>query len=225
MQSRNLRGKAFSGPGIVILVFAGLSLFQALSPRAARAGDRREMNPMAPDLVAAIRDADAQAVRKRIDGGADVDARDADGNTPLILASFYASPDCVRLLLEKGADVNAANKAGVTALIRAATDYEKSRVLVNAGAKVGVRTADLGNTPLILATRRAGNARTVKLLLDRGADARGATTPMSVRSSRVRRAAIWRSCDCCWTPARTPTISRSRTIRGPPRSRRASGRR
>jgi hypothetical protein len=43
-------------------------------------------------------------------------------------------------------------------------------LLVAAGAKVRVRTA-LGNTPLILAARRAGNSRTVRLLLDRGADA------------------------------------------------------
>ena len=171
MQSRILRGRAFSGQRIAILAFAGISLFEALSPGATRAGDRREVNPMAPDLIAAIRDADAQAVRKLIEKGAGVNARDAESNTPLILASFYASPDCVRLLLEKGADVNAANKAGVTALIRAATDYEKARLLVDAGAKVGVRTADLGNTPLILAARRAGNARTVKLLLDHGADA------------------------------------------------------
>ena len=100
-----------------------------------------------------------------------MNARDAEGNTPLILASFYASPKCVALLLEKGADANAANKAGVTALIRAATNYEKTRLLVDAGAKVRVRTADLGNTPLILAARRAGNSRTVKLLLERGANA------------------------------------------------------
>src|SRR5262249_30353017 len=66
--------------------------------------------------------------------------------------------------------VNAANKAGTTPLIRAATNYEKTRLLVAAGAKVRVRTA-LGNTPLILAARRAGNSRTVKFLLDRGADA------------------------------------------------------
>jgi ankyrin repeat protein len=42
-------------------------------------------------------------------------------------------------------------------------------LLVAAGAKVRVRTA-LGNTPLILAARRAGNSRTVKLLLECGAD-------------------------------------------------------
>ena len=172
MRGRELRGNALSGPGIAILVFAGLSLLLTLSPRTARAGDRREADPMAPDLVAAIRDADALAIRRLIDNGAGVDARDAEGNTPLILASFYASPNCVQLLLEKGADVNAANQAAVTALIRAATDHEKARLLVDAGARVGVRTADLGNTPLILAARRAGNSRTVKLLLERGADAR-----------------------------------------------------
>jgi ankyrin repeat protein len=42
-------------------------------------------------------------------------------------------------------------------------------LLVAAGANIQVRTA-LGNTPLILAARRAGNSRTVKLLLQRGAN-------------------------------------------------------
>src|SRR5262249_45992738 len=92
--------------------------------------------------------------------------------TPLILASLYAGPECVELLIGRGADVNAANKAGATALTRAATSYEKTRLLVAAGAKVRVRTA-LGNTPLILAARCAGNSRTVRLLLESGADATG----------------------------------------------------
>ena len=154
-----------------IALVAGFSQFLPFSPRTARAGDQRDAKPIAPDLVTAIRDADARAVRKLIEDGADVNARDGDGNTPLILASFYASPQCVALLLERGADADAANKSGVTALVRAATNYEKARLLVGTGAKVGVRTADLGNTPLILAARRAGNSRTVKLLLERGANA------------------------------------------------------
>jgi len=78
-----------------------------------------------------------------------------EGNTPLILAGFYASPPiAVELLLEKGADPNAANRSGVTALIRARDGYEKARLLIAAGAKVGVRTADLGKHALILAARR-----------------------------------------------------------------------
>jgi hypothetical protein len=56
----------------------------------------------------------------------------------------------------------------VSALVRAATSYEKARLLVAAGAKFRVRTA-LGNTPLILAARHVGNSRTVQLLLESGA--------------------------------------------------------
>src|SRR5262249_26087535 len=157
-------GKRFSDMGLALLLFAGLCPFLPLSPRTVRAGDRREAMPIAPALVTAIQDADVHAVLKLIDDGADVNARDAEGNTPLILAAFYAGPECVALLLEKGADANAANQAGVTALVRAATNYEKARLLVAAGADVRVRTADLGNTPLILAARRPGNSRTVELL-------------------------------------------------------------
>jgi ankyrin repeat protein len=161
---------AGSGLAAAFFLFTGRPPLPSPSPRTARPGDQRQARPSAADLVRAIRNADAPVLRKLLESGADVNARDAEGNTPLILASFYASPQCVALLIDKGADVNAANRAGATALIRAATSYDKTRLLVAAGAKVRVRTA-LGNTPLLLAARRAGNSRTVGLLLERGADA------------------------------------------------------
>src|SRR5262245_23383046 len=156
----------FSGVAIGVLL---LVVSPAFPPRTARADERPEAKPISAELVTAIRNVDLPALRTLLENGADVNSRDAKGNTPLILASLYATPECVALLIENGADVNAANKAGATALIRAATDYEKTRLLVDAGANVRARTVDLGNTPLMLAARRAGNSRTVTLLLERGA--------------------------------------------------------
>ena len=140
MQSRKSYGKRFADMGVAILLLAGLSQFQPLSSQTVRAGDQREAKPIAPDLVTAIRDADAPAVRKLIDSGADVNARDAEGNTPLILASFYASPKCVALLLEKGADPNICSKDGASPLHAALASGNKSiadRIRASGGRDLG----------------------------------------------------------------------------------------
>lgn len=123
------------------------------------------------ELPRAIRDGDEKRVGELLKAGANVNERDADGTTPLILAALYAGPDCVKLLLDKGAEVDTANDAGVTPLVQAATNFEKVKLLIAAGAKVKVRT-NRGSTPLMLAARRYGDSATVKLLLDKGADAK-----------------------------------------------------
>ncbi|HXG49372.1 MAG TPA: ankyrin repeat domain-containing protein, partial [Methylomirabilota bacterium] len=81
------------------------------------------------------------------------------------------------------AAVNATNEAGATALMRAATDFDKTRLLVERGADVNVRSR-MGNTALLLAARPADSHRTVELLLAHGADAKatnnaGATALMA----------------------------------------------
>src|SRR5262249_34858014 len=118
-----------------LLVVLATSVFFPARPTA-YGDDKTPARPLAPELAKAIRDGDLKAVRAQLDGGADVNARDADGNTPLLLAAVYAGPDCVELLLKKGADVNAENKLGATPLIRAATNYEKAKLLIDAGADV-----------------------------------------------------------------------------------------
>jgi len=49
-------------------------------------------------------------------GGADVNARDSNGNTPLHYAAQWNSKDVVKLLRDHGADMNAKNSSERTAL-------------------------------------------------------------------------------------------------------------
>ena len=125
--------------------------------------------PSGTALFEAIRAGDSAAVQKLLKDGADLNARNNIGDTPLMAAALYADADVLELLLKAGADVNATNKAGATALLRAATFEDKVRLLVAKGADVKARSS-MGNSAMILAARKPGNSGTVKFLLDHGAD-------------------------------------------------------
>jgi len=81
--------------------------------------------------------------------GADVNAKDEDGWTPL---HFAATKEIVELLINEGADVNAKNKWGGTPLHAAATNGKKETVelLIAADADVNAKAKD-GKTPLDMA--------------------------------------------------------------------------
>jgi len=51
-----------------------------------------------------------------LDRGAHVNARNRNGETPLMVAAGLLYPDAVRLLIARGADVTAENSRGETAL-------------------------------------------------------------------------------------------------------------
>ncbi|MGO4556773.1 ankyrin repeat domain-containing protein, partial [Stenotrophomonas sp. 2YAF22] len=63
------------------------------------------------DADAQLRDAasrgDVEAVREALDAGADLEARDGQGRTALLLATHGNNVDAARELIEAGADVNA----------------------------------------------------------------------------------------------------------------------
>ena len=123
------------------------------------------------ELIAASRHTAAlQAVGKT---PAVVNGRGPEGSTPLMYAALYGDAALVKALLDAGADPNIRNHAGATALTWALDDVEKVRVLVDAGADVNA-TSDFGRAPLMLASAQAGSVATVKLLLERGAEATSA---------------------------------------------------
>ena len=147
-------------------LLAALGFACVTSPRSLLAAST---DTITREYLTVLRNGDARALRKALDAGAPVNARDAAGNTPLMLTAVYGDAASVRLLLERGAEVNVANHAGATPLLRAATDYEKLSLLVERGADVNAKSA-LGATPLLIAARTADSHRSVALLLAHGAD-------------------------------------------------------
>lgn len=83
---------------------------------------------------------------KAIKNGADVNAKDEVGNTPLMFAASFCSLEAAKLLIDKDADINATNSGGVTALLMATAlpvhkdSVEIVKLLLEKGADVNVKS-------------------------------------------------------------------------------------
>ena len=90
-----------------------------------------------PDAVADLaRNGDAGGLESALKSGISVDARDAKGNTMLMLASYHGRTEAVRLLLKAGAAVDLRNDKGQTPLggVAFKGHAEIARLLLEAGA-------------------------------------------------------------------------------------------
>ena len=105
------------------------------------------------ELINAAREGRMVAARSLLAQGADVNASNPNGKTPLMAAAFYGNTRIVRLLLSEGADVNAKDKSESTALMAAIFNGNISIVkdLIAEGADVNVKNK-AGLTPLKRAT-------------------------------------------------------------------------
>lgn len=119
-------------------------------------------------LMMAISEPALQAAQALLDAPKiDVNALDAHGESPLMMAALKGQFDMAKELIDKGADIN---KTGWTPLHYAATGGHAKIVslLLDHYAYIDAASPN-GTTPLMMAAYY-GNAATVKLLLDEGAD-------------------------------------------------------
>lgn len=108
-----------------------------------------------------------QMVESLLLQGAPVDARYNHGNTPLMVAAFFAgSTDICKLLLLNNAQVNAKNNTNSTPLLFATTNdtAEVCELLLAHNARVDIKNNE-GTTPLLRATRIL-NPNICKCLID-----------------------------------------------------------
>lgn len=117
-------------------------------------------------------------VETLLNNGADIEARNEDGSTPLDWAAAFAQTDILKLLIRRGAKTWVTDRYGNTPLISAACEcavstmnsaYEVTRILLDQGANVNARNKE-GRTALMMGSGMTGDAAVLNLLLKNGAD-------------------------------------------------------
>jgi hypothetical protein len=104
-----------------------------------------------------------------LDHGADLEARDMSGETPLMRASWKGNRKAGWYLIDRGADINATGSQNYTPLSVAFRGHaESARMLLERGAVMDTRNSE-GESPLHHAVRW-GEIELVRLFLEHGAD-------------------------------------------------------
>jgi uncharacterized protein len=127
--------------------------------------------PLGEKLIQATKQGDCNQLHKYLNMGADVNARDESGLTPLIWASVKGNAYAAQILLERGANANARNAQGDTALMWASMMGHEPVVelILENNADVNFKSKKNGVTALMAAAAK-GRDQVVQMLIHHGAE-------------------------------------------------------
>jgi len=162
-------------PRSLVIPLAAFIAFLAHSGLAAQQG-RESATARLAALSGNMSAAAYPEISRLLRAGADTEAMNKYGATPLYMASQNGQSAIVKLLIDAKADVNAVNRNGTAPLSIASAKGRADIAAMLLAAKANVNTANKdGFTPLILASM-GGHAKVVKLLLAAGANVNAART-------------------------------------------------
>jgi len=185
--------------------FTGLTRIDGIGLRLLPAGEHDGVGSGKPGyLHLAVRAGDMLNMRRELAAGADVNALDEDGVTPLLYPATAGDQDTVRELLKAGANPNQPGQS-IPPLTGAASwgDVEMVKLLLDAGAdvpdKLEVRSPLLDETldparlhPAIAAIR-AGSLGCLKLILGKNPDLD--LSKLAPDIDRLKRPDTWKTPD------------------------------
>lgn len=133
------------------VLYAHVTVVEVLIDAAVKAGDPQLCLPLeeeerdVPVLHLALQaGASAELIKRLLDAGADIEARDCEGQTALHYAAVVSARGQIELLLSAGAETNATDEDGNTPLMLAVAhgDISNTERLIAAGADIEARDKD-----------------------------------------------------------------------------------
>ena len=154
---------------IVLLISVCLMGSIARSSLAQTAPDAAEIAAYR-GLHAAVAGGKLDAVKRLIAGGADLNATDGHGRTPLMIAGYRRDLAAARLLIKAGADLNALDvqRYDLITISAVADHVAMVKLAITSGASPRLVTSPYDGTALIAAAH-LGHVEVVQALIDGGA--------------------------------------------------------
>jgi len=163
--SMNLSYRCFVNISVIIVLLV-VSFSSAVAQRAPSQSEIATYN----GLHQAAHQGDIATIRKLVSEGANLEAQDQAGRTPLHVAAFASQDEAVKTLAEAGADLNALENQAydIVTIAAVADDFEMVDLALNLGADAGNITSPYDGTALIAAAH-LGHFKVVKRLITGGA--------------------------------------------------------